>query len=109
MKIAVMGAGSVGCYYGAMLARGGHDVTLIGRATHVDAIRRDGLRFESAFFKGHIAMNATTTPDGVGGADVILLCVKSADTESAARDIAPFIAPSSTILCLQNEIGRAHV
>ena len=51
MKIAVMGAGAVGCYYGGMLARSGHDVTLIGRAQHVEAVRRGGLLLETKEFQ----------------------------------------------------------
>ncbi len=108
MKIAVMGAGAVGCYYGAMLARAGHDVTLIGRALHVDAINRDGLLFESASFTGRIAMKATTRSDCVTGADVVLFSVKSADTEIAGRGIGPHLFSSATILCLQNGVDNAE-
>ena len=108
MKIAVMGAGAVGCYYGAMLARAGHDVTLIGRALHVDAINRDDLLFESASFNGRITIKATTRSDGVAGADVILFSVKSADTESAGREIAPHLTSSAAILCLQNGVDNAE-
>lgn len=108
MKIAVMGAGAVGSYYGAMLARDGHDVTLIGRAPHVAAIVRDGLLFESASFNGRIAMHATTEPSGVSGAEIVLFCVKSADTEIAGREMAPHLSSSAAILCLQNGIDNAE-
>ena len=60
MQIAVIGAGAVGCYYGAKLLRAGHDVTLVGRQTHVDAINANGLRFESAEFDGFIPAKAVT-------------------------------------------------
>ena len=60
MRIAVMGAGAVGCYYGAMLARAGHAVTLIGRAPLVEAVQAQGLRLESAAFDGVVALQAST-------------------------------------------------
>lgn len=108
MKVAVMGAGAVGCYFGAMLARAGHDVTLIARPQHVEAIRANGLMFESRSFTGHIPMQATTEAAGVEGADVVLFCVKSPDTETAGRAIAPFLKPDAAILCLQNGVDNAE-
>ena len=62
MKVAVMGAGAVGCYYGGMLARAGHDVVLIGRPQHVDAIRRDGLHLELQGFDGYVRVEASSEP-----------------------------------------------
>lgn len=108
MKVAVMGAGAVGCYFGAMLARAGHDVTLIARPQHVEAIRQHGLMFESRGFNGAIPVQATTEASGVAGADIVLFCVKSADTESAGQSIAPFLKPNATVLCLQNGVDNAE-
>lgn len=108
MKLAVMGAGAVGCYFGAMLARGGHDVTLIARPQHVEAVRQRGLIFESRNFTGHIPMQATTEASGVAGADVVLFCVKSPDTESAGHAIKPHLKPDAVILCLQNGVDNAE-
>jgi 2-dehydropantoate 2-reductase len=108
MKIAVMGAGAVGSYIGAMLARAGHDVTLIARPEHVDAIRQHGLVLESRNFHGSIPVQATDEPSGVAGADVVLFCVKSTDTESAGRSIAPFLTRETTVLCLQNGVDNAE-
>lgn len=108
MKVAVMGAGAVGCYFGAMLARAGHRVTLIARPQHVEAIAANGLMFESRSFSGHIQMQATTEASGVAGADIVLFCVKSPDTESAGRAIAPFLKPEAVILCLQNGVDNAE-
>ena len=108
MKVAVMGAGAVGCYFGAMLARAGHRVTLIARPQHVEAIKANGLMFESRSFSGHIQMQATTEASGVAGADIVLFCVKSPDTESAGRAIAPFLKPEAVILCLQNGVDNAE-
>lgn len=82
MKIAVMGAGAVGCYFGAMLARAGNLVTLIGRSQHVEAVRRHGLLLEHRDFRDHVQVSATTDAVGVVDADIVLFCVKSADTGS---------------------------
>lgn len=108
MKVAVMGAGAVGCYFGAMLARAGHDVTLIARPQHVEAVRQYGLMFESRSFSGHISVQATTDASGVEGADIVLFCVKSPDTESAGRAIVPFLKQGAIILCLQNGVDNAE-
>lgn len=107
MKIAVMGAGAVGCYFGAMLARAGNAVTLIGRPQHVDAIKPNGLLLEHRDFKDHIQVRATTDAAGVADADVILFCVKSADTEAAGRLIAPHLKHGAVVLCLQNGVDNA--
>ena len=108
MKVAVMGAGAVGCYFGAMLSRAGHDVTLIARPQHVEAIQRNGLLFESRSFNGHIPVQATAEASGVKNADVVLFCVKSTDTESAGRAIMPFLKADAAILCLQNGVDNAE-
>lgn len=108
MKIAVMGAGAVGSYIGAMLARAGHDVILIARAQHVEAIRKHGLLFNGLNFRGSVRVEATAEPSGVKGADVVLLCVKSGDTESAGRAMAPHLKSDTTVLCLQNGVDNAE-
>ncbi len=108
MKIAIMGAGAVGCYYGAMLARAGHGVTLIARPAHVDAITGRGLLFEARGTTKMLPVTATTEPSGVAGADIVLFCVKSGDTEAAGREIAPHLAADATILSLQNGVDNAQ-
>ncbi|NLD54249.1 MAG: 2-dehydropantoate 2-reductase [Burkholderiaceae bacterium] len=108
MSAAVMGAGAVGCYYGAMLARAGHAVTLIGRPQHVEAIRRDGLHLESDQFDGHVPANASTSADAVAGAELVLFCVKSTDTDAAAAAIAPHLGERSIVLSLQNGVDNAE-
>jgi len=107
-NVAVMGAGAVGCYFGAMLARAGAQVRLIGRPALVDAVARDGLRFEGIDFKGRIALSATTDPAGVAGAGLVLFSVKSPDTEAAARAIAPHLAPGAVVLSLQNGVDNVE-
>lgn len=111
MNIAVMGAGAVGCYYGAMLARAGHEVVLIGRAQHVEAIERDGLRLETRQFDEHIGppqLSASVEPASVHGAQLVLFCVKSPDTESAGAAIGPHLAADTLVLTLQNGVDNAE-
>ncbi|WP_137891908.1 ketopantoate reductase family protein [Ramlibacter sp. 2FC] len=108
MKIAVMGAGAVGCYYGGTLARAGHEVTLIGRAQHVQAVRRDGLWLDTQGFEAHVPMQASTEAEGVRGAELVLCCVKSTDTEEAAAAMAPHLAPGALVLSLQNGVDNAE-
>lgn len=108
MRIAVMGAGAIGCYFGGLLAKAGHDVVLIGRAQHVDAVRANGLLFESKTFHGHIPVGATTEPSGVAGAELVLFSVKSSDTERAVAEMLRHLKPDATILCLQNGVDNAE-
>lgn len=106
LSIAVMGAGSVGCYFGALLARAGHQVTLIGRESHVQAVRAQGLRLQTATEDVHIPMSAHTSAQAVAGADVVLFCVKSTDTEEAAAQIKPYLSPHTPVLSLQNGLDN---
>jgi len=105
-KIAVMGAGAVGCYFGGMLARAGANVTLIGRPRHVDPINRDGLCFQSLDFQAYIPVAATVDVAAVREAQLVLFCVKSLDTEDAALKMAPYLAPDAVILSLQNGVDN---
>src|SRR4051812_31357866 len=108
LRIAVMGAGAVGCYYGGMLARAGHQVVLVARPAHVQAVMADGLRMETRTFDEHVRVGAATDPAAVEGADAVLFCVKSTDTEAAGRQIAPFLKPGALVLCLQNGVDNAE-
>src|SRR5258706_6833476 len=101
MKVAVLGAGAVGCYFGGMLARAGHAVTLIGRPLHVEAIRRSGLRFEAKTFDERVPVEASTDPAAVGGAELVLVCVESTDTETAAAQIGPQLDARAALRDLQ--------
>lgn len=106
-KIAVMGAGAVGCYFGALLARAGHEVVLIGRPGHVDAIRQRGLRLQTATLDVQVPLLADTDPAAVQGASLVLLCVKSTDTADAARSLQPHLAPDALVLSMQNGVDNA--
>ncbi len=102
-----MGAGAVGCYYGGMLARAGHDVTLIARPVHVAAIAQNGLRLQTAAFDEQVRLAASSDASAVQGASLVLFCVKSLDTESAGAQIKPYLAPDTLVLCLQNGVDNA--
>jgi 2-dehydropantoate 2-reductase len=106
--IAVMGAGAVGCYYGGMLARAGNEVTLIGRQQHVDAVRRSGLRLEAKAFDERVRLQASTDAAAARGAQLVLFCVKSQDTEGAGRVLAPYLAREAAIVSLQNGVDNAE-
>ena len=108
MKVAVMGAGAVGCYYGAMLARAGCEVVLIGRAEHVDAVRDTGLLFETRESAERLALSASTQANAVAGAQLVLFCVKANDSPPAAADMAPHLAPQAVIVSLQNGVDNAE-
>ncbi|POR54848.1 ketopantoate reductase [Paraburkholderia eburnea] len=110
MKVAVMGAGAVGCYYGGMLARAGHDVVLIGRSQHVEAIERDGLRLETQSFDERVGaphLRASADASAVASAQLVLFCVKSTDTVSAGESIAPHLQADALVLTLQNGVDNA--
>ena len=107
LKIAVMGAGAVGCYYGGLLAKAGHAVVLIARPLHAAAITRHGLRLQTTTFDTHVPLVATTDPAAVAWADVVLFCVKSADTEGAGALVRPHLAANALVLCLQNGVDNA--
>lgn len=106
-RVAVFGAGAVGAYFGGLLARAGVPVTLVARPAHVEAIAREGLRLQTTTFDERVAVAATADPAGVAGADLVLCCVKSSDTEAAAEAMAPHLAPGAWVLSLQNGVDNA--
>lgn len=108
LDIAVLGAGAVGCFYGGMLARAGHRVTLIGRATHAEAIAAHGLRMQTLSFDEQVPLAASTHASAVAGADLVLFAVKSTDTESAGQDMRAHLPPGALVLCLQNGVDNAE-
>jgi 2-dehydropantoate 2-reductase len=105
-RIAVVGAGAVGGYFGGMLARAGAPVVLIGRKDFVDAVNRDGLILERSHASECIKVEASKTMAAIRDAELILFCVKSLDTVSAAREMAPFLAPDATVVSLQNGVDN---
>ena len=107
-RIAVVGAGAVGCYFGGMLARAGTPVTLIGRPQHVEAITRDGLFLDSPHFQQQIPVSASTQMSTAREAELILLCVKTTATVEAAKSLAPYLAPDAAVLSLQNGVDNVE-
>lgn len=119
MKIAVYGAGGVGAYFGGRLAQAGADVHLIARGEHLEALEEDGLDVESVHGDFSLDLPATSDPADVGECDVVLFCVKSFDTRTAAENIDPLLGDETAVLSLQNgveneehladEIGESNV
>lgn len=109
LKIAVMGAGAVGCYYGALLARAGHAVTLIARPAHVQAMAQaGGLWLQTDAGQECIPVHASSDASAVRGAQWVLFCVKSTDTESAGQAMAAHLEPGAVVLSLQNGVDNAE-
>lgn len=107
MRIAVMGTGAVGAYFGAKLAVAGHDLVFIARGKHLEAMLREGLRVNSLGGNLHIeSARFTADAHDAGSVDLILFCVKSYDTETAAEALAPIVGERTTILSLQNGIDN---
>jgi 2-dehydropantoate 2-reductase len=106
-SVAVLGAGAVGAYFGAMLARAGVAVTLVGRAAHVDAIRRDGLVVIQGSSEWSVAVDASTAPEAVGGAELVIVSVKSHDTDAAVAQIAPRLRRDARLVSFQNGVDNA--
>ena len=103
MKIAVVGSGAVGCYYGALLAKSGQDVTFIARGENLTRLKTQGIRMKSHFGDFDLAqVNATDSPVSVGYVDLILFCVKTYATEQAAKSMLPLIGPDTVVMPLQN-------
>jgi 2-dehydropantoate 2-reductase len=109
MRIAVMGTGAVGGYFGAKLATAPHEIVFIARGGHLDALRRNGLQVDSP--TGNIQIRHclfTSDPAEFGTADLVLFCVKSHDTETAAAALAPLVGDHTAILSLQNGVDNAE-
>lgn len=106
MKIAVVGAGGIGGYFGGMLAHAGADVTFLARGAHLHALQRDGLRLTTSHGDYTIHVRATDDPTAIGPVDLVLFCVKSQDTEAAAAAIRPLVRDDTAILSLQNGIDN---
>jgi 2-dehydropantoate 2-reductase len=107
-RIAVVGAGAVGGYFGGMLARAGAPVVLIGRPAFVEAVKKDGLLLDTLHFKESVRAEAATQLDAARGAEVVLFCVKTTDTAATARALAPLLSPSAIVVSMQNGVDNAE-
>ena len=111
MKIAMMGSGGVGGFFGGRLARAGHDVSFIARGSHLAAMREHGLTIENEP-QGtlHVPkVKATDDPASIGVADLVILSVKLWDTEAAAKQVAPIVGPNTAVLSLQNGVIKDDI
>lgn len=108
MRFAILGSGAVGGYYGARLARAGHDVTFVARGAHLLAIRARGLHVRSPAL-GDLTVHAPATDDvsTVGSVDVVVLAVKTYDSAAALAAIAPMLTRDSFVVTLQNGVDSA--
>jgi len=104
MKIAVLGSGAVGGYYGALLARAGHDVVFIARGAHLDAIRSQGLRVRGPLGDWQVRAAAEQDTVAVGHVDLVLFAVKTHDNDSALPLLGPLVGESTVVLTLQNGV-----
>jgi 2-dehydropantoate 2-reductase len=119
MRVAVMGSGGIGGYYGGKLSAAGDDVTFIARGAHLAAIRQNGLQVKSVAGDFHIRPAATDDAKTVGPVELVLFCVKGYDTEAAAERIRPLVGSETAVLCLQNGVdneeklatalGKSHI
>ena len=119
MRIAILGSGAVGGFYGALLARQGHDVTFIARGAHLEAIRAHGMRIRGAVGDFAAPGRAESDTSRVGEVDLVIFAVKTYDNDTALPMLTPMIGPETAVLTLQNgvdsvdevaaAIGRSHV
>src|SRR6185503_1380455 len=105
MRFGILGSGAVGGYYGAKLARAGHDVTFIARGAHLAAIRERGLFIRSPTL-GDLTVKAPAEEDTtrVGPVDVVVVAVKTYDNATALPLIGPMLGPGSAVLTIQNGV-----
>jgi len=111
-RVAVVGAGAVGCYFGGKLVRAGFPVTFIGRPgsqSGVAALARTGLYFEGLEFQEMLRVETSGDVSSVAAADIVLLCVKTLDTVSAASSLGPHLRPDAILVSLQNGVENAAI
>jgi len=109
MRIVIAGSGGVGGYYGAVLAKTGHDVFFIARGAQLDALKSIGLEVKSINGDFHISANAGENSKEFGPADIILVCFKAYDTSSTLELYAPSAGPNTVIISLQNGVDNEDI
>jgi 2-dehydropantoate 2-reductase len=107
MKVAIIGAGAVGGYYGARLAQAGHDVVLIARGANLEAIRAGGVRVRSTLGNLEVRVRAESDPSRVGPVDLVIVAVKTYSSREAFRLVPPLVGPETAVLSLQNGVDSA--
>jgi 2-dehydropantoate 2-reductase len=105
MRVAVMGSGGLGGYFGALLAKGGTDVSFIARGAHLEAMRRDGLRVEGGPEPFHLQhVHATDDLGEIGAVNLVMVCVKLWDTDAALQQLRPLVGPDTALVSFQNGV-----
>ncbi len=107
-RIAVIGAGAVGGYFGGLLARAGAPVVMIGRAAFVEAVKKSGLFLDTLQFQESVHVAASTELSAGHGAEIVLFCVKTTDNATTARALAPLLAPGALVLSMQNGVDNVE-
>jgi len=107
-RVAVVGAGAVGGYFGGMLARAGVPVVMIGRPAFVEAVKKSGLMLDTVQFQERVNVQASTEITAATGADIVLFCVKTTDTASASQELAKYIGSGTIVVSLQNGVNNAE-
>jgi len=105
-KIAVVGAGAVGGYFGGLLARAGAPVVMIGRPAFVEAVKKNGLFLDTLQFQESVRVEASTELSAIRGAEIVLFCVKTTDNAMTARALSPLLAPGALVLSMQNGVDN---
>ena len=107
MRIAIVGSGGLGGYFGARLAAGGADVHFLARGAHLAAMRKDGIAIEGGADPLHLPrVSATDDPATIGTADLVLVAVKLWDTAAALEQIRPIVGPGTTLISCQNGVMK---
>lgn len=107
-RIAVVGAGAVGGYFGGMLARAGAPVTMIGRPAFVAAVEKNGLLLDTLQFRETVRVRASGELSAAAGADIVLFCVKTTDNAATAKELAPLLAPGALVVSFQNGVDNVE-
>jgi 2-dehydropantoate 2-reductase len=107
-RVAVVGAGAVGGYFGGLMAHAGAPVVMIGRQAFVDSVNRAGLLLDTLQFRKRVNVETSTDLSAVREADLVLFCVKTTDNATTARALAPFLAPHAIVVSLQNGVDNVE-
>lgn len=107
-RVAVVGAGAVGGYFGGMLARAGAPVVMIGRPTFVEAVRKNGLFLDTLQFKQTVRVEASSELKDARDAEIVLFCVKTTDNAETAKALAPLLVPGAIVASMQNGVDNAE-
>jgi 2-dehydropantoate 2-reductase len=107
-RIAVVGAGAVGGYFGGLLADAGAPVVLIGRQSLVDAVRQNGLFLDTLHFQKRVQVEASADVSAAAGADLVLFCVKTTDNSATSRELAPVLSPEAIVISMQNGVDNVE-